>query len=98
MNAIAGALSNAVDLYNSATGMWSTAQLSVARAGLAATSVGDVALFGGGASISAMCRGGVVDCCVCVEYVSMVFYFGFCCSTTGCCLMSDACHCRWCSL
>ena len=40
--------SNAVDLYNSASGTWSTAQLSVARWGLAATSVGNVAFFAGG--------------------------------------------------
>ena len=39
-----------VDLYNSATGVWSTAQLSVARSipRNAATSVGNVAMFGGG--------------------------------------------------
>ena len=41
-------VSNAVDLYNSASGTWSTAQLSVARAALAATSVGNVAFFAGG--------------------------------------------------
>ncbi len=39
---------NAVDLYNSASGTWSTAQLSVARYHLAATSVGNVAFFAGG--------------------------------------------------
>ena len=39
---------NVVDLYNSATGTWSTAQLSVARSCLAAASVGNVALFAGG--------------------------------------------------
>ena len=43
-----GALSTAVDLYNSATGAWSTARLSVARAYLAAASVGNVAIFAGG--------------------------------------------------
>jgi hypothetical protein len=43
-----------VDLYNSATGVWSTAQLSVGRRNqdgsncLAATSVGNVAIFAGG--------------------------------------------------
>ncbi len=44
-----------------AQGTWSTAQLSVARYALAATSVGNVALFAGGNSTSAllsMCRGG----------------------------------------
>jgi len=40
--------SNAVDLYNGASGTWSTAQLSVARWYLAATSVGNVAIFAGG--------------------------------------------------
>ena len=41
--------SNVVDLYNSTTGAWSTAfQLSVARGGVAATSVGNLALFAGG--------------------------------------------------
>jgi hypothetical protein len=33
---------------STAQGTWSTAQLSVARAGLAATSVGNVAIFAGG--------------------------------------------------
>ena len=40
--------SNDVDLYNGASGTWSTAQLSVARWFLAATSVGNVAIFAGG--------------------------------------------------
>ena len=51
-----------VDLYNSATGAWSTAVLSVARAYLAAASVGNVALFAGGVTGGALlCRenGGV---------------------------------------
>ncbi len=39
---------NAVDLYNSASGTWSTAQLSVVLNNLAATSVGNVAIFAGG--------------------------------------------------
>ena len=34
---------------NGTTGAWSTAQLSVARYGIAAASVGNVALFAGGA-------------------------------------------------
>ncbi len=45
-----GAYSNAVDLYNGASGTWSTAQLSVARMFLAATSVGNVAIFAGGST------------------------------------------------
>jgi hypothetical protein len=40
--------SNAVDLYNYTSGTWSTANLSVARGVLAATSVGNVAIFAGG--------------------------------------------------
>ncbi len=48
-------LSNAVDLYNSASGTWSTAQLSVARFKLAATSVGNVAIFAGGAGNCSLC-------------------------------------------
>jgi hypothetical protein len=43
-----GGRSNAADLYNGASGTWSTAQLSVAREYLAATSVGNVAIFAGG--------------------------------------------------
>jgi hypothetical protein len=40
--------SDAVDVYNSVTGVWSTARLSVARGYLAGASVGNVALFAGG--------------------------------------------------
>ena len=40
--------SNVVDLYDSGTGRWSTAQLSQARGFLSATSVGTVAIFAGG--------------------------------------------------
>jgi hypothetical protein len=43
-----GDRSKVVDLYNSASGTWSTAQLNVARSFLAATSVGNVAIFAGG--------------------------------------------------
>ncbi len=45
-----GGYSNAVDLYNGASGTWSTAQLSVARRYLAATFVGSVAIFAGGST------------------------------------------------
>jgi hypothetical protein len=44
--------SKAVDLFNSATGAWSTAQLSVGRNTLAATSLGTVAIFAGGEDAS----------------------------------------------
>ncbi len=43
-----GGGSSAVNLYNGALGTWSTGQLSVARSWLAATSVGNVAIFAGG--------------------------------------------------
>ncbi len=39
---------NVVDFYNSTSGTWSTAQLSVERNDIAATSVGNVAIFAGG--------------------------------------------------
>ena len=57
-----GNYSNVVDLYDSGTGRWSTAQLSQARFGLASTSVGAVAIFAGGDS-SKLFRI-VFDCCV----------------------------------
>ena len=44
-----------VDVYNDATGAWSTAQLSVARGYLAAASVGNVALFAGGYGSALLC-------------------------------------------
>ena len=50
MHVVTGGLSDAVDLYNGATGAWTTARLSVARSDLAATSVGNVAIFAGGTS------------------------------------------------
>jgi hypothetical protein len=45
---IAGVGSNAVDLYNCATEVWTTAQLSVGRFESTAASVGSMALFAGG--------------------------------------------------
>ena len=57
MCATAGVYVTRVDVYNGATGAWSTAQLSVARYYLAAASVGNVALFAGGVGVSALlCR------------------------------------------
>ena len=51
MRAIAGSGPlNVVDLYDSGTGRWSTAQLSQARDSLSATSVGTVAIFAGGSA------------------------------------------------
>jgi hypothetical protein len=51
MRATAGAYSAVVDVYNVATGAWSTAQLSVGRVFLVAASIGNVALFAGGAFV-----------------------------------------------
>jgi hypothetical protein len=62
--------SNAVDLYNSTSGTWSTAQLSVARQRLAATSVGNVAIFAGGDAGNcsfALCDGGFVLELLCAD-------------------------------
>ena len=65
MRATAGGdgYSNVVDLYDSGTGRWSTAQLSQARSYLSATSVGTVAMFAGGDSNSKLLRV-VFVCCV----------------------------------
>ena len=54
---------NVVDLYDSGTGRWSTAQLSQARSQLLATCVGMVAIFAGGAFGSKFLRI-VFVCCV----------------------------------
>ncbi len=67
MRATAGGLdppyySNVVDLYDNRTGRWSTAQLSQARVGLSATSVGTVAIFVGGTAGGMLSRI-VVVCC-----------------------------------
>ena len=62
MHATADGDSNVVDLYDSGTGRWSTAQLSQGRGSLAATSVGTVAIFAGGAG-SKLLRI-VIVCCV----------------------------------
>ena len=51
-----GVFSNVVDLYDSGTGRWSTAQLSQARYWLSATSVGTVAIIAGGQTASKLLR------------------------------------------
>ena len=79
MNVTAG--SDAVDLYNSASGTWSTAQLSVARYGLAATSVGNVAIFAGGST----CNSSFCQCAV-----GLLFWL-FCARDV--CLRRVACSC-----
>ncbi len=52
--------SDVVEMYNSNTGAWSTAVLSLARWALAATSVGNVALFAGGSTGGAL---------LCIEHI-----------------------------
>ncbi len=47
-------VSSVVDLYNVTTRVWTTAQLSAPRSSLAATSVGNIALFAGGMSLSSL--------------------------------------------
>jgi hypothetical protein len=71
MRSTAGSRSNAVDLYNSATGAWSTAQLSVARSGLTATSVGNVAIFAGGATgnVVVWIEEKLFERCLCMQIV-----------------------------
>jgi hypothetical protein len=64
---------NAVDLYDSATGTWSTAQLSVGRYNLAATSVGKVAIFAGGFGGNYFFRCLLKNSCGIVAYACGVF-------------------------
>jgi hypothetical protein len=81
-----GTASNVVDVYNSATGAWSTAQLSVPRWYLAAASVGNVALFAGGYAASALfVQGGGGRCSWLreVEFVRVLQYCGFVCPATA---------------
>ena len=94
MRATAGGTpSNAVDVYNGATGAWSTAQLSVARYNLAAASVGNVALFAGGSASSALlCREGGVRLHLLLRFArAAVFRLCLPCDR----FLSHARHCRW---
>ncbi len=61
-------VTDAMDLYNSATGAWSTSQLSQKRGNLAAASVGISAFFAGGFSNSGMI---VCDCPARIFFVLM---------------------------
>ncbi len=56
---------NVVDLYDSGTGRWWTAQLSQARFWLSATFVGTVAIFAGGSLGSKLLR--IVFVCCAME-------------------------------
>ena len=51
--------SNAVDIYDGATGQWSTAKLSVPRSEVAGAGVGNYAIFAGGIYYSKKTRGGL---------------------------------------
>ena len=98
MRSTAGSSTIATDVYNGATGAWSTAQLSFARCYLAAASVGNAALFAGGGN-----TGGAL---LCTERGFRVVY---CCMRVLCfvldavlrlCLpcdrfLSHARHCSW---
>jgi hypothetical protein len=67
----AGGYTAAVDVYNSSTGIWSIAQLSIARGDLSATSVGDLAIFAGGWTSALFCsvHGSVFVDAHCVLFV-----------------------------
>jgi hypothetical protein len=97
---VGGSVSGAVDVYNSATGAWSTAQLSVARVSLAAASVGNVAMFAGGQSSSSALSsrdevGGLVVMFARVfEQLRVMHYCGSICPVTAC--VSRVRHCSWC--
>ncbi len=71
MCAASGGYSSVVDLYTITTRTWSTAQLSAARLGLAATSVGNFALFAGGDG-----PGGNVCASLCKVFC--IFFFLLC--------------------
>ena len=87
-----GADFNAVDVYNGATGAWSTAQLSVARYHLAAASVGNVALFAGGSS-TLLCWEGGVRLHLLLRFArAAVLRLYLPCDR----FLSHARHCRWC--
>ena len=92
-----GSFSNVVDVYNGATGAWSTAQLSLGRFWLAAASVGNVALFAGGQAGSALlCREGdmgFVYCCVRVLCFARAAVLWFCLPCDR--FLSHARHCRF---
>jgi hypothetical protein len=63
MRSTAGAYSRVVDVYNGNTGAWSLAQLSDARGYIAATSIGNVALFAGGIYDGGALLWKDIDCC-----------------------------------
>jgi hypothetical protein len=86
-------VSSAVDLYDRQTGQWSTALLSEKRSDLAATSVGNVAIFAGGRPI-----GNPVFFCVTKD----LFFVWFCsddaCLRCFACLLACVCAAAGCRL
>jgi hypothetical protein len=93
----AGTISSVVDLYNSVSGTWSIAQLSVGRMRFAATSVGNVAVFAGGQTQDgncsfAMCSGRAVFKLICV-YDACLSRLAWCLRCSR--LPSDEVHCRY---
>jgi len=93
--AVAGAPSNAVDLYNSATGTWTTARLSVARTSLAAASVGNVIVFAGGHIASALLvLGETWEGMLCVLMVDVIVFGVLCYGLRSpckcCCVLRSA--------
>jgi hypothetical protein len=81
------AVFSVVDVYNSNTGTWSTAQLSVARNVLAATSVGNVALFSGGYDGSALLLMEGVWFLCCLSRCFKCLHCAFVCPASTCFLM-----------
>jgi hypothetical protein len=97
-------ISNVVDLYDSGTGRWSTAQLSQAREFLSATCVGAVALFAGGNSSpkgGSMLRSVLFLLCegllIAVVRCAMGTWVFVCRDGVRYRLLSYVRHCRWCS-
>ena len=77
---------NAVDLYNSATGVWSTARLSVARYNLAAVSVGNLVMFVGGVKggvLLCSCVSGVLTDLCGVDHLPCDYFLPLICVTAG---------------
>jgi hypothetical protein len=67
---------NDVDIFDSATGKWTTAILSQARSDLAATSVGSLALFAGGTGMCFLNRADVTHTAVSCMHVVRTLTFG----------------------
>jgi hypothetical protein len=86
---------------STAQGTWSNAQLSVARSALAATSVGNVAIFAGGDAGNcsvALCFGGFASELLCVNEVCLrrvIVTAAFVVYVVQRQEASDEGHCRW---